>query len=93
MAVIASSSIQQALTRFMVYDPEACKSYSVDSEQSEFIFKFNNAIGVADLRYERLNMPVIETCIDKAWGFKTYFFHTLIKQRQIFKPEWVAVKN
>ncbi|MCC3410320.1 MAG: hypothetical protein JGK24_06230 [Microcoleus sp. PH2017_29_MFU_D_A] len=30
--------------------------------------------GVADLRYERLNMPVIETSIDKAWGFSTYFF-------------------
>ncbi|MEG5031901.1 hypothetical protein [Microcoleus sp. AT3-D2] len=27
-------------------------------------------------------MPVIETSIDKAWGFSTYFFHTLIKQRQ-----------
>jgi hypothetical protein len=26
-------------------------------------------------------MPVIETSIDKAWGFSTYFFHTLIKQR------------
>ncbi|MCC3550882.1 MAG: hypothetical protein JGK07_31575 [Microcoleus sp. PH2017_24_DOB_U_A] len=35
-------------------------------------------------RYERLNMPVIETSIDKAWGFLTYFFHTLIKQRQVF---------
>jgi hypothetical protein len=40
-------------------------------------------LGVADLRYERLNMPVIETSIDKAWGFLTYFFHTLIKQRLI----------
>jgi hypothetical protein len=39
-------------------------------------------IGVADLRYERLNMPVRETSIDKAWGFSTYFFHTLIKQRR-----------
>ncbi|MCC3412662.1 MULTISPECIES: hypothetical protein [unclassified Microcoleus] len=29
-------------------------------------------------------MPVIETSIDKAWGFLTYFFHTLIKQRQFF---------
>ncbi|MEG4234104.1 hypothetical protein QUA40_18660 [Microcoleus sp. Pol11C3] len=27
-------------------------------------------------------MPVIETSIDKAWGFLTDFFHTLIKQRQ-----------
>ncbi|MEG4070904.1 hypothetical protein QUA42_26855 [Microcoleus sp. Pol11C2] len=27
-------------------------------------------------------MPVIETSIDKAWGFSTHFFHTLIKQRQ-----------
>ncbi|MEG4056002.1 MULTISPECIES: hypothetical protein [unclassified Microcoleus] len=27
-------------------------------------------------------MPVIETSIDKAWGFLTGFFHTLIKQRQ-----------
>ncbi|MCC3613060.1 MAG: hypothetical protein JGK30_27205 [Microcoleus sp. PH2017_40_RAT_O_B] len=35
-------------------------------------------VGVADLRYERLNMPVIETSIDKAWGFLTYFFHTLV---------------
>ncbi|MEP6516420.1 hypothetical protein [Microcoleus vaginatus] len=25
-------------------------------------------------------MSVIETSIDKAWGFSTYFFHTLIKQ-------------
>jgi hypothetical protein len=40
--------------------------------------------GVADLRYERLNMPVIETSIDKAWGFSTDFFHTLIKQRRFF---------
>jgi hypothetical protein len=40
--------------------------------------------GVADLRYEMLNMPVLETSIDKAWGFSTYFFHTLIKQRQTF---------
>ncbi|TAG69944.1 MAG: hypothetical protein EAZ23_24805 [Oscillatoriales cyanobacterium] len=31
-------------------------------------------------RYERLNMPVRETSIDKAWEFSTYFFHTLIKQ-------------
>ena len=37
--------------------------------------------GVADLWYERLNMPVMETSIHKAWGFSTYFFHTLIKQR------------
>ncbi|MEG4859741.1 hypothetical protein QUB75_30340 [Microcoleus sp. K1-B6] len=27
-------------------------------------------------------MPVIETNIDKAWGFLNDFFHTLIKQRQ-----------
>ncbi len=27
-------------------------------------------------------MPVIETSIHKASGFSTYFFHTLIKQRQ-----------
>jgi hypothetical protein len=40
--------------------------------------------GVADLGYERLNRPVIETSIDKAWGFSTYFFHTLIKQRLMF---------
>ncbi|WP_333183083.1 MULTISPECIES: hypothetical protein [unclassified Microcoleus] len=39
---------------------------------------------VADLRYERLNMPVIETSIDKAWGFSTDLFHTLIKQRLFF---------
>ncbi|MEG5087049.1 hypothetical protein [Microcoleus sp. AT9b-C2] len=39
--------------------------------------------GVADLRYERLNMQVIETSIHKASGFSTYFFHTLIKQRLI----------
>jgi len=37
--------------------------------------------GVADLGYERLNMPVIEISIHKASGFLTYFFHTLIKQR------------
>jgi len=40
--------------------------------------------GVADLGYERLNMPVIEISIHKASGFLTYFFHTLIKQRQIY---------
>ncbi|WP_277882622.1 hypothetical protein [Microcoleus sp. FACHB-68] len=28
-------------------------------------------------------MQVIETIIHKASGFSTYFFHTLIKQRQI----------
>ncbi|MEG5140650.1 MULTISPECIES: hypothetical protein [unclassified Microcoleus] len=28
----------------MVDDYEACKSSSVDSEQSEFIFKFSNAL-------------------------------------------------
>ncbi|MCC3606083.1 MAG: hypothetical protein JGK24_23355 [Microcoleus sp. PH2017_29_MFU_D_A] len=43
-------------------------------------------VGVAVSRYERLNMPVIETSIDKAWGFLTYFFHTLIKQRRLCKP-------
>ena len=37
--------------------------------------------GVADLRYERLNMQVIESCIHKDSGFSTYFFHPLIKQR------------
>ncbi|MBE9119242.1 hypothetical protein IQ269_00080 [Tychonema sp. LEGE 07199] len=37
--------------------------------------------GVADLRYERLNMQVIETRIHKTSEFSTYFFHTLIKQR------------
>jgi hypothetical protein len=26
-------------------------------------------------------MQVIETSTHKAWGFSTYFFHTLIKQR------------
>jgi formylglycine-generating enzyme required for sulfatase activity len=40
-----------------------------------------SSLGVADLRYERLNTPVIETSIDKAWGFLTDFFHTPIKQR------------
>ncbi|MEG4419923.1 type IV pilin-like G/H family protein [Microcoleus sp. LAD1_D5] len=39
--------------------------------------------GFADLRYERLNMQLIETIIHKAWGFSTYFFHTLIKQRRV----------
>jgi DNA-binding transcriptional regulator YiaG len=38
-------------------------------------------VGVADLRYERLNRQVIETSIHKDSGFSTYFFHTLIKQR------------
>ncbi|MEP6580033.1 hypothetical protein NDI43_14430 [Microcoleus vaginatus GB2-A3] len=37
--------------------------------------------GVADLWYERLNMPVREASTYKAWGFSTDFFHTLIKQR------------
>ena len=40
-------------------------------------------MGVADLRYERLNMQVRETSIHKTWGFSSYFFHTLIKQRQL----------
>ncbi|MEG3905816.1 hypothetical protein QUB19_26495 [Microcoleus sp. B4-C5] len=39
-------------------------------------------IGVADLRYERLKIQVIETGIHKASGFSTYFFHTLIKQHR-----------
>jgi hypothetical protein len=38
--------------------------------------------GVADLGYEGLNMQVIETSIHKTSGFSSYFFHTLIKQRQ-----------
>ncbi|TAE56931.1 MAG: hypothetical protein EAZ39_23475 [Oscillatoriales cyanobacterium] len=42
------------------------------SRRSRAAFKI--FCGVADLRYERLNMPVIETTIDKAWGFLTYFF-------------------
>ncbi|MEG3875687.1 hypothetical protein [Microcoleus sp. Z1_B5] len=36
--------------------------------------------GVADLRYEKLNMQVIEISIRKASGASTNFFHTLIKQ-------------
>jgi len=43
-------------------------------------------LGVADLGYKRLNRFIIETSIDKAWGFSTYFFHTLIKQRLILFP-------
>ncbi|MEG4575205.1 hypothetical protein QUA56_21335 [Microcoleus sp. N3A4] len=39
-------------------------------------------VGVADLRYQRLNMQIIETSIHKASGFSTDFFHTLIKQRR-----------
>ncbi|MEG3975711.1 hypothetical protein QT970_13975 [Microcoleus sp. herbarium8] len=42
-------------------------------------------VGVADLRYERLNMQVIETRIHKTSEFSTYFFHTLIKQRLLGK--------
>jgi hypothetical protein len=38
--------------------------------------------GVADLGYEGLNMQVRETSIHKTSGFSSYFFHTLIKQRQ-----------
>jgi hypothetical protein len=45
--------------------------------------------GVADLRYERLNMQVIETTIHKASGFLTDFFHTLIKQRQSAFPNCI----
>ncbi len=43
---------------------------------------FNKYKGVADLGYERLNMQVRETSIYKTSGFSSYFFHTLIKQRQ-----------
>ena len=41
-----------------------------------------NHFGVADLGYDWLNMQVRETSIHKASGFSSYFFHTLIKQRQ-----------
>ena len=44
-------------------------------------------LGVADLGYERLNRPVIKTSINKAWGFSTYFFPTLIKQRRKLEAE------
>jgi hypothetical protein len=37
-------------------------------EQVLPLFKEYKIIGVADLRYERLNMPVIETSIHKASG-------------------------
>ncbi|MEZ2238073.1 hypothetical protein [Microcoleus sp.] len=47
--------------------------------------------GVADLRYERLNMHIIETSIHNASGFSTDFFHTLIKQRR--KLERVRARN
>jgi len=36
--------------------------------------------GVADLRYEKLNMQFIGTIIHKASGASTDLFHTLIKQ-------------
>jgi hypothetical protein len=39
-------------------------------------------LGVADLGYEGLNMQGRETSIHKTWGFSSYFFHTLIKQRR-----------
>jgi len=38
--------------------------------------------GVADFGYEGLNMQVRKTSIHKTSGFSSYFFHTLIKQRQ-----------
>jgi hypothetical protein len=47
------------------------------------LIELSELLGVADLRYERLNMQVIETTIHKASGFLTNFFHTLIKQRQL----------
>jgi hypothetical protein len=36
--------------------------------------------GVADLRYDKLNMQVIETSMYEASGASTDWFHTLIKQ-------------
>jgi hypothetical protein len=47
---------------------------------------FNKYKGVADLGYEGLNMQVRETSIHKTSGFSSYFFHTLIKQRQADVP-------
>jgi hypothetical protein len=41
---------------------------------------YSALVGVADLRYEKLNMQVIETSIHKASGASTDLFHTLIKQ-------------
>ncbi|MCW6052155.1 hypothetical protein K4039_19195 [Lyngbya sp. CCAP 1446/10] len=38
--------------------------------------------GVADLRYERLNMQFIKTSVYKASGFFNYLFHTVNKQRR-----------
>jgi hypothetical protein len=52
----------------------------------------NEESGVADLGYKRLNRPVIETSIDKAWRFSTYFFHTLIKQRPSYLSCRASIK-
>ncbi|MEG4213905.1 hypothetical protein QUA27_00520 [Microcoleus sp. Pol14C6] len=37
-------------------------------------------------------MQILETSIYKASGFSTYFFHTLIKQRQISSGNYVEYK-
>ncbi|MCC3625462.1 hypothetical protein [Microcoleus sp. PH2017_36_ELK_O_B] len=41
-------------------------------------------------------MPVIETSIDKAWGFLTYFFHTLSQDEvkiEVRSPIWIFLKD
>ncbi len=55
-------------------------TYAMETVPSEKL------MGVADLRYERLNMQIIETSIHNASEFSTDFFHTLIKQRPNSRP-------
>ncbi|MEG4232932.1 hypothetical protein QUA40_12595 [Microcoleus sp. Pol11C3] len=52
------------------------------NRRARILDRTHKKVGVADLRYERLNLQIIETSINKASEFSTYFFHTLIKQRQ-----------
>ena len=65
------STLQQSLTE------SRCQESNI---RHKFLFPLQIS-GVADLGYEGLNMQVRETSIHKTWGFSSYFFHTLIKQR------------
>ena len=64
--------------RFIRLQPRPAHPVGCSARKASHIKK----TGVADLRYERLNIQIIETSIHNPSGFSTDFFHTLIKQRQ-----------
>jgi hemoglobin len=74
----------QIFRKLVLVTQSAVVSHFFDNTDMEKQRRYQTAFGVADLGYEGLNMPAIETSIHKASGFSSYFFHTLIKQRPAF---------